>query len=508
MELISKMADKVREGLRSFLQIVPAAQNTIIIDEGLDFLTNCAKNRIWYAGKSRQLSQLYSSLGGVQSTMFWAAPMTQGIEIRKLHTGLAKIVVDVLGYIIVNDFNGTEISTEGSKTYVELWESIAEANDFESRLEECVTDICVVGDGAFKLSFDKEISDKIIIEWYPAERVRFIYRRGHVRGVNFYTDYYKNGRKYQFIEAYRYGSISYKLIDDGDREVPLDFLEETAWAQGEESRIEFDKSVMFAVPVIFGRHPQYKGRGVSLIDSKDDAGDALDEVFSQWMDALRAGRTKQMFPERLVPRDPETGMYVSPNPFDNRFIIVGDDNREGGGNGIQTDSPNIPSESYLAAYVTALDLYLQGLISPSTIGIDVKKLDNAEAQREKEKATLYTRQRLVGLLSKTLPKLVKAALDAQSIIVEGGAPVANDLEVKAKFGEYANPSFESQVETVSKARQGGVMSIRTSVDELYGDSKDDDWKEEEVRRIKEETGIATLDEASEIDDIDIGGLDG
>jgi hypothetical protein len=52
------------------------------------------------------------------------------------------------------------------------------------------------------------------------------------------------------------------------------------------------------------------------------------------------------------------------------------------------------------------------------------------------------------------------------------------------------------------------MSIRTSVDELYGDSKDDDWKEEEVRRIKEEAGIATLDEASEIDDIDIGGLDG
>ena len=38
---------------------------------------------------------------------------------------------------------------------------------------------------------------------------------------------------------------------------------------------------------------------------------------------------------------------------------------------------------------------------------------------------------------------------------------------------------EATVETISKARQGGVMSIEVSVDELYGDDKDDDWKREE-----------------------------
>ena len=146
---------------------------------------------------------------------------------------------------------------------------------------------------------------------------------------------------------------------------------------------------------------------------------------------------------------------------------------------------------------------MQGVISPSTIGIDVKKLDNAEAQREKEKTTLYTRQRLVGLLSKTLPKLVAAALNAQAMIVRGEKPVADNLEIKAKFGEYANPSFESQVETVSKARTGGVMSIRTAVDEMYGDSKDEKWKDEEERRIKEENGIAVLPETSALDDVTV-----
>ena len=76
-------------------------------------------------------------------------------------------------------------------------------------------------------------------------------------------------------------------------------------------------------------------------------------------------------------------------------------------------------------------------------------------------------------------------------------------EIKAKFGEYANPSFESQVETVSKARTGGVMSIRTAVDEMYGDSKDEEWKNEEERRIKEENGIAVLAETSALDDVTV-----
>lgn len=77
----------------------------------------------------------------------------------------------------------------------------------------------------------------------------------------------------------------------------------------------------------------------------------------------------------------------------------------------------------------------------------------------------------------------------------------DDLEVTLKFGEYANPSFESQVETVGKARQSGIMSIEAGIDELYGDSKDDDRKAEEAKRIIEEMGIAVAEETSEADDI-------
>ena len=125
------------------------------------------------------------------------------------------------------------------------------------------------------------------------------------------------------------------------------------------------------------------------------------------------------------------------------------------------------------------------------MGIDVKKLDNAEAQREKEKATLYSRNNIVNQLQKVLPKLVKMTLQAIDTLNNS---TTQDVDVDVTFGEYANPSFESQVETVSKAKQGGIMSVEASIDELYGDTKDDDWKQEEVARLKAEQGISDMEE--------------
>lgn len=209
------------------------------------------------------------------------------------------------------------------------------------------------------------------------------------------------------------------------------------------------------------------------------------------MDALRAGRAKTYIPECLVPRDPKTGKTIKPNPFDNRYFAADGEMREGQKNEVVTSQPAIPHESYLASYITALDLCLQGVISPSTLGIDVKKLDNAEAQREKEKATLYTRDAIIEALQETLPELVKASINAYNILHAQGI---TEVQVDIPFGEYANPSFESQVETVSKGKQGGIMSIEASVEELYGDSKDETWKNEEIARLKAEQGIAEVEE--------------
>ncbi|MCQ4638771.1 hypothetical protein NE619_18770, partial [Anaerovorax odorimutans] len=46
---------------------------------------------------------------------------------------------------------------------------------------------------------------------------------------------------------------------------------------------------MLAVPLMFFESGKWDGRGQSVFDRKIDAFDSLDEIWSQWIDALRAG---------------------------------------------------------------------------------------------------------------------------------------------------------------------------------------------------------------------------
>lgn len=344
-----------------------------------------------------------------------------------------------------------------------------------------------IGDGAFKVTIDTEISEYPILEWYPGERIEIVRRRDRVHEIVFKTPYRSGAGLYVLNERYGYGYIINELYLDG-KQVDLKLLPETSQL----SDVSFDRQIMLAVPLQVYESSKYEGRGGSIYDGKLDCYDAFDEVWSQWMDALRAGRAKSYIPECLVPHDPETGQVIRPNPFDNRYFASDNDMSEKAENKINTDQPDIPHESYLASYCTALDLCLQGIISPSTLGIDVKKLDNSEAQREKEKTTLYTRDAIIGALQETLPELVSVTINAYNILLKKSV---EEVEVDVSFGEYANPSFESQVETLAKARPGvPLMSIEAQVEELYGDSKEEDWKKEEVARLKAEQGIAELEE--------------
>lgn len=474
------MAEKIRSGIQTWLRIQPAQISSIQLQEILNYEGNAIKNRIWYRGDSEELSQLYKQVPG-DRTRFWAAVPTRGMEIRKIHVGIPGVIADTLTDIVIADMNDFDLSGRQ-----EEWEEISKENKFKDILSEAITETLIVGDGAFKVSFDTELSQYPIVEFYPGDKIDIVYNRGRVKEIIFKTIYHNNFQEYVLLETYGKGYIDYTLTRDG-RECDIKSIPETA----DLVDIVWDDNFLMAVPLQVLKSSKWKGRGKSIFDGKTDAFDSLDEAWSQWMDALRANRTKEYIPTDLIPRNPNTGELITPNAFDNRFLQSDGAMDENGKAAISLVQGEIPHESYLATYVTALDLCLQGLISPSTLGIDVKKLDNAEAQREKEKATLYTRNKIVQTLQETLPELVNIIFKSYDTWMK---KPTTDIEADIPFGEYANPSFESQVETVSKGKQGGIMSIEASVEELYGDTRDEEWKKEEVARLKAEQGIAEVQE--------------
>ena len=474
------ITNRLRSAVMNFLRIQPAGDSFMQVRELMDFKTNAFKNRIWYRGDSYELNQLYAQIEN-HNASFWGSVPTKGMEIRKVHTGLPKTVVNTLANLVVSDLADIQIDDAGRQV---IWDEIALENNFKKIVNKAVKDALVVGDGAFKVCFDSEVSDLPIVEFVGGDRIEIVSQRGRVREVQFFTEYIERGNKYVLREDYGHGYVKYHLFKD-ETEVGVDAIEETRGLQD----VVFSDDVMLAVPFMIYESDRYENRGQSIFDSKVDNLDSLDEAWSQWVDALRIGRAKTYIPESLLPRNPETGEIIKPNSFDNRFIKIESDMSEGATNKVEVQQPTIPTTDYLATYVTALDLCLQGIISPSTIGIDNKKLDNAEAQREKEKTTLYTRNAIIEALSDAIARTVHVALQALDI-QNGTEPITNDVNVA--FGEYATPSFESVVETLSNPNT--PMSIEAKVEEMWGGSKDDKWIEEEIKRIKEQSGIVQRDE--------------
>lgn len=485
---LEKVNGKIRDTALNWLDIQPAVQVKYNILESMDYNGTAARNRIWYRGDAAELEQLYAQYSAANKQCFWAAHPSAGLEVRKIHVGLPSIIVRTLSSMVTADMN--DIAVSGGRD--DDWDRISEDNNFPELLSESVADTLYIGDGAWKISADTTLSHYPIIEFFPGDRIEINVSRGRVREIIFKTPVADG--EYTLCEAYGRGYIRSSLYR-GSSAVPLDALPETA---GIKELYEFGTNVMLAVPMRVFPSAKYKCRGESVFNSKIDEFDSLDEVWSQWMDAVRRGRSKEYIPRSLLPTDPSTGeVIMKSNPFDHIFVATEDPSTDLSNTHtgeIQLRQPEIPHESYLATYVTALDLCLQGLVSPSTIGIDVKKLDNAEAQREKEKATLYTRNQIIEALSKAIPQVVERAIVGYDILIRGTKPA--EVRAEVTFGEYANPSFESQVETVGKAKQQGIMSTEASVDELYGDTKDSEWKAMEVKRIKAEQGIADAEEPS------------
>lgn len=468
-----------------WLGFQPAIERHIKIKESLTYQDYVLMNRIWYRGDPLELSQFYKALGNsyVNESRFWTIVPPDGQSIRKIHSGLPSLIIDMLNDITNDDFLGVTFGEEDNEnsTIQTVWDDIALENDFDKIRKDATKDMLSEGDITFKISIDTSVSKYPIIEVYSGESVEFAYTRGRLTEIIFKTVYEVDKKVYQFVETYGVGYIKSHLENEDGNKVPLDTIDEL---KGIEEEVTFSGDFIMAVPMMVAKSSKFKGRGKALLETKYDLFDALDEVISEWLDAIRLGRANKFIPEDLIPRD-SNGNKIPLNPIVNQFYTYSRARVQNEG---ETPKPEVTqaminANELLASYIQYLDMCLMGIISPSTLGIDVKKLDNGEAQREKEKATMYTRNKIITAMQKAIPQLVNAVLMTYDNMI-GKTPAI--YEPIIEFGEYANPSFEAVVETVGKAKTYGIMSTEKAVDELYGDSLTDEEKAKEVERIKSE----------------------
>lgn len=480
-----KIREKFKTMIQNWLEIVPAFEQSVVLQEKFTRKTEILRSQLWYRGDASELRQFFHQLGSDSGSFWGSVPSTD--KVRKIHSGLPAIIADTLAYIVYSDMNDIEISDTGRNQF----EFVSKYIDFIQLTGKSVVDTLVTGDGAFKISVDSDVSPSPVVEFYGADKVEYSYSRDILKEIIFHSEYKTHNRKYYLEEHYGKGYINSILYDSNGYEVNIDSVPCLADIA---PHIVFSGNYIMAVPLKFYESKKYANRGKSIFDGgKSDCFDALDEVISQWWDAIRTGRVQKYIPADKIPRNPDNGALQRVNSFGTEFIelapALGDDKTSQ----IQVIQPDIRYDAFVSSYTNCLLMCLQGLVSPATLGIDVGKMSSADAQREKKDVTGNTRNTITTALGKALPELVSAVLKTYDNM-QGKTP--ENYDVTVSFGEYGAPDFDSRVETIGKANTYGIMSVETQVEELWGNSKDDNWKKSEVQRIMEERGLMNTDEVS------------
>ena len=505
-----KLMDVIRKRVLKFLGLEKLSENpyserlTFIQDEENIELQQLREYKTWYLGSADELLNFYSNeelYGNAREPIynrnrqnyFWGLSSIEN-SIKRVHSGIPHSIVFTLTNII-GDF---KIEC-GDKETEERIERIIKANDLRFKINQEEMPLTMVeGWGAFKINFDKALSDMPIIQFYEAMNCEFVYKSGCLLGI-IYKDFYKyNGKNYVLIETRRKlngdSLIEYELfrLEDGEEVKKVELSEIPDLADLQDVKIEGLNEVL-GVPVKFFFDPYNKNYGRSIYAGKIDLFDDLDQILSQDSQTVRVSTPVEYYPVDLLERNKD-GEPRMPKVFNRQYVAKesmpdGDGNSDGN---IQTTQPELNFDKFSENAKNKIDLILIGLMSPASLGIDLARKDNAEAQREKEKATIMTRNNIIDRNQVVLEKLFNLCLLVQEYM-ETGLITLKDYDIAVSYDEFANPSMENLMQVYGSAYIDGAISTKKYVELLWGDKLSDEEKIEEITYLEQAKKQDNLD---------------
>jgi len=458
---------------------------------------------IWYVGdgdellnyftKSRIIEQAEEPIYSRNKRDYFWTVSSEEEGVKRSHSGMPRAIVETL----VNAIGSPNIGSENPEIDQRITE-IVEENDLLTILNQEQTPMTLVtGHGAFKITIDPELSNKPIVTYYDARNVKFETKTRRIVKVKFYDYLTENNKAYCLVDCrYRENGnsiITYKLyelpykdapeFEFEDNEVSLQSLEQTKDLQD----IQFTNvDEMLAVPCVFFKDQIHDEYGRSIFTGKVDLFDDLDQALSQSANAVRKSTPVEYYPMDLI-ETRSNGERKPPERYDRTFINF-PSGRSGEGDitsQIHTSQPQLNFSQYDQESVAILSMILTGVLSPATMGIDVAKKDNADAQREKEKITIMTRNNIILKQKRILNKLIKLCLLVEDYITNPGiTEYQTYTDISVDFDEFSNPTFENQLSVLGSALQAGSISVDKYIDLLWGDSLSEQEKLKEKEYVE------------------------
>lgn len=493
--------DVIRNRILKFLGLEKLSENpyserlTFISDNEAIIQQEIKENKTWYIGIGDELLNYYTNeamygnnrepiYNRNRKNYFWALSSEEA-DIKRVHSGIPNAIVTTL----VNAIGGFSISDEDKEIQNKI-DYILKKTDLRHIINQQQEPLTMVeGWGAFKVNFNLKLAKHPLVEYYEAENVKFAYSSGVLVGI-IYKDYYKfKNKDYILLETRRIKDgnslIEYQLFRQETQnevvEVELSTIPELADLQ---NIVIPNLNRILGVPSIFFFNPLNKNYGRSIYAGRIELFDDLDQILSQDSQTVRVSTPVEYYPVDLLERQ-TNGLPKMPKTYNRQYVKIdalpdGDGNTVGQ---ITTTQPQLNFDQYNADAKAKLDFILTGLLSPATMGIDIAKKDNADAQREKEKVTIMTRNNIIDRQEKIITELMELCLMVQEYIDTGNITI-QEYSFSVKFDEFANPSFENELQILGNAWSDGQISTKKYVELLWGDKLSKEEKELEIEELE------------------------
>ena len=393
--------------------------------------------------------------------------------------------------------------------------AILDDNEFDTAmLLPSMIDSIGIGDGAYHVRFDPEVSDYPIIEFVTAERLFLVKKGGRTvsygikqqviindeeQPFELHTIYSKRRKKYTKGGAVRYrddGVLQEFRIWDGSRYHDRDTeLKKTVF---EAYGIKQEKSVLplADIPVIYlpctlnntqGAGAFGDARPYGIVFGLESVSSALDEILSSCTDTVRKCFPFLLIDEQMIPSnlegDKDKGAFST-----RKHSFVLPRNAKEAEKLLQMIQSKLNTTEYVEAAKFQINIALNKAgINAATLGLQLSGHVEAEAtQNAKERNSIRTRNALAADFERYLSKLFAVLLQYEDYI--NGNVVARDRAtgneafvvddyngIKVSFRKYIVDTPEEVSAVLAQKVQSNLMSVFAAVAEQHPE-----WDEETI----------------------------
>ena len=444
------------------------------------------ENAIWFNGDPTTLEYFFKVvypkyLNNVESSVrtytnsetFWK---NVGGTIPRIHSGLPSLISKTWKRLIKPRSMKFELDDKAEE---ELLKLILADNDFVTLTSKGIVTESWGGYFVFKISHDEDISQYPIIEVVDPRDVEVEIVRKRVKAIIFKiytvvddTDIIIRERYELYKGIFKVSYKAYKKKENGDEIL----ITKPSGYEDKTLPIDF-------IPAYIKNNTTYNSRFPNSIFGESDYSSVqslfhmLDSNLSNTELEIDNAKAVKFVSESIVKKDAQgNGSYdnnetvielplseVQNENFDIKKLIT-----------LLQPLVRVTEFNATAKDITGRILANVGL-SPVSVGLPgFESIDAAaDSQRARKETSIISRDEKVEIWSEFLIDFFNGLLKYYHAVFGG---TQKDNIIKVEFDKYGSPSFEDLVDTVVKAKQGGIMSVKQAVDKLYPELDEENRK--------------------------------